>query len=873
MSRLNKLQTNFTGGELSPRADGRSDLAKYQSGLKSLHNFLTNPIGGVYKRPGSVFIAEAMGTDRGDSFFVPFEYSNTQAYQLEFADNKIAFFKDQGQILQGRGFTNGFFDTTINGWTTRVSGTGAATYSSGTLSLVGGGAANEARAYQSLANMGISTYKVTLDITGSNTIFRVGTSVGGSEVASGSLTVGTAREFSFTCSVNSTIYIEFENAGTATVDNVVLDSPLYIIDSPYTSTQFDKIRWAQFFDILYLVHPDLPPYQLQRLGHDNWYLSQVAFDEPAYLDINLSDTTITPSATTGTGVTVTASTSIFSSTDVGRAIRYKAGPDKSEVTTYTGTGSQTYYDIPFYPQGSSDFTVSFVEASGANTAKTYTAGVPGAGQYTITNGQVRTGDTASTSQRVKLTPSNAGSGEWGWMTITGYTSGTSVTVEIEQELGGTNASKDWQLGSWSDTTGYPSQVCIHEQRLWFAASSTQPEYFWGSATADYTNFQPDNALRKGSVDSDTAVTFAVSGTGGKKIVWLASKQALLIGTQSGVHSAKGSNGAITATNITVRVETSSPCEDARIVETETEVIFIERLGYSVRALYYSFNDDGFISDDLNMVAEHIGRTSKIRKITFQDDKRVLWVIREDGSLVSTTYFRGQQVNSWQQHTLGGTDVFVDSVSAISGSDYSETWMLVNRTVNGGNVRYIEVLSKEFFLNDLADAVFLDCSLTYEGTSATVITGLSYLEGQAVSILNNGSPESAKVVSGGQITLDKATTKCTIGLGYTAYLQTLDIEGGSVIGTSQSQIARIIELSLRVFETVSLELGSSSSNYDSVQFRMSSDLMDTAVPLFSGFKSLKFPKGYDNHYTAYVQSSDPLPCTILSMIFKVQVADA
>jgi hypothetical protein len=36
MARVAAQLTNFTGGELSPRLDGRNDLTKYTSGCKTL---------------------------------------------------------------------------------------------------------------------------------------------------------------------------------------------------------------------------------------------------------------------------------------------------------------------------------------------------------------------------------------------------------------------------------------------------------------------------------------------------------------------------------------------------------------------------------------------------------------------------------------------------------------------------------------------------------------------------------------------------------------------------------------------------------------------------------------------------------------------
>ena len=43
MARVAVQLTNFTGGELSPRLDGRNDLAKYPTGSKTLENFIVYP--------------------------------------------------------------------------------------------------------------------------------------------------------------------------------------------------------------------------------------------------------------------------------------------------------------------------------------------------------------------------------------------------------------------------------------------------------------------------------------------------------------------------------------------------------------------------------------------------------------------------------------------------------------------------------------------------------------------------------------------------------------------------------------------------------------------------------------------------------------
>jgi len=51
MARVAVQLTNFTGGELSPRLDGRNDLAKYASGCSTLENLVVYPHGSAARRP------------------------------------------------------------------------------------------------------------------------------------------------------------------------------------------------------------------------------------------------------------------------------------------------------------------------------------------------------------------------------------------------------------------------------------------------------------------------------------------------------------------------------------------------------------------------------------------------------------------------------------------------------------------------------------------------------------------------------------------------------------------------------------------------------------------------------------------------------
>ena len=99
MARVAVQLTNFTGGELSPRLDGRNDLTKYSSGCTKLENFIIYPHGAAARRSGTNFAAE-VANSANKTRLMPFEFSTTQTYMLEFSNLKIRVYKDSSTVFE-----------------------------------------------------------------------------------------------------------------------------------------------------------------------------------------------------------------------------------------------------------------------------------------------------------------------------------------------------------------------------------------------------------------------------------------------------------------------------------------------------------------------------------------------------------------------------------------------------------------------------------------------------------------------------------------------------------------------------------------------------------------------------------------------------
>lgn len=100
MAKITKLQNNFTGGEISPLLFGREDINKYQNSVQTLENFIPQPYGGITKRTGTKYVAEAKFRNKACRL-IKFEFNTEQSYILELGNYYMRFYTQQGQIESG----------------------------------------------------------------------------------------------------------------------------------------------------------------------------------------------------------------------------------------------------------------------------------------------------------------------------------------------------------------------------------------------------------------------------------------------------------------------------------------------------------------------------------------------------------------------------------------------------------------------------------------------------------------------------------------------------------------------------------------------------------------------------------------------------
>jgi len=920
MSRVTQIKTNWTAGELAKDLFGRVDITKYANGAETLENFIVQPHGGITRRPGTRFVKEVK-TSSAKTRLVPFEFSTTQAYCIEFGNLYVRFYKDNGAILEANKTISGA--TQANPCVVTATSHG---YSNGDeiyiASVVGMTELNGK--YYKIKNKTTNTFELT-DIDDTN--------------------------------INSTGFTAYSSAGTA--------ARVYTVTTTYATADLFDIQFAQSADVLYLTHNSYAPRKLSRTGHTSWTLEEITFTDGPYQDENITTTTLTPSHASGSSRTITASavTGInggdgFQTTDVGRII--------SIGHQAAAWAASTAYAVGDVKRNSGNVYECIKAGTSAGSG-----GPSGEGDEIVDDG--------CTWKFLR-----DGGIQWGYATVTGRTSTTEVTVTVNATFGGTTAEAKWRLGAFSETTGFPAAVAFYEQRLFLAGTSEQPQTLFGSKSGDYENHTPgtlddDPVIYTLATDQVNAIRWlspgkvmAIGTVGGEFVISGSTTADALTPTNVRVVR-EGTRGSashrpIRIDNVVVFIQRqqrklrefvyafesdSFQSPDLTILSNQVSKGGITEIAYQQEpsTVVWGVKADGQLVGmtylrDQQVVAWHrhkIGGVSGACTITVSDYANIaagttLTFTKSDGSTVTfTSEAAGSSDPSdtslgWRPNTsnnvtadniytrinahadftvanpsaavvtveettsagarpltvtssdtarLTTTDqaiAVVESLAIIpsSTSGEEEVWMIVQRTINGVTRRYVEYLADQFDVEEdqtKADAFFVDSGLTYSSTAAASITGLDHLEGQAVSILGNGSVYTKRNVSSGAISsVDPTVTKAQIGLANECIMKTLRPEAGGDDGTAQGKTKRDFEVTLRLIDTLGGKIGPDISTTDEIIFRTGSDPMDSSPPLFTGDKRINIRGGWDTAGQTVYLNDEPLPAHITALITRIITHD-
>ncbi|MFP3799440.1 hypothetical protein [Paraburkholderia sp. SIMBA_027] len=663
-------------------------------------------------------------------------------------------------------------------------------------------------------------------------------------------------------------------SGTA---QVTIATPYAVADLTSSEGTF-ALRFAQSADTMYIFHESYPIQKLVRTSATAFRMSAVQLVAGPFQDQNTDESvTITASGQTGT-VTLTASSSVFTAADVGTII-YLQQKDFSDVKPWA-----TYKRVDIGDFRRVDERIYLCTANGGGTTP-----VTGVETPVHTSGSAWDGDGIDVDDDgygtigVEWQYQHSG---YGYVKITGYTSGTQVTGTVTSGASSddvmipnqivTDGTYKWRRALFNSADGYPSQGTFWRNRLVLARG----RWIVFSVSADYENFQ---FIEADATTDDDGMTNQLNARQLNEIVWLVEQDNLLVGMngEEWVVGPTSTASAVSPTNIQATRNSSYGSRALVPLDVGGLAIFVQRAGRKVRDFDYDYSTNKYVSTDTTKLADHVtngtdGTYTGVVSIAYQQDPySVVWAARADGTLIGMTYDREagrSDVYGWHRHPI--TNGYVECVETLPSPDgsYDDVWMIVRREIKGVTRRYVEYMTRPLQDDqDIEDSFYVDSGLSYSGTKKTSFDGLDHLEGQTVQVLADGATVPDQVVTSGLITIPLEASTVSVGLRAPARFETMQLSIQSAAGTTQGKKKRITDVTVRFYRSLGGKLGPSFAAMEEINFRRVPDLQDTALPLFTGDKEkVKWRGGYEEAPTMCFTNDQPLPCVVLALMPNVGI---
>ena len=761
------IQPSFAAGEISPSLYGRIDVAKHQVGLKTCRNFIVRAHGGVVNRPGLQYI-HAVNDMSAQVRLIPFEFSTTQTYILEFGDAYMRVYKDSAVVLETPAVALHAAASSDEADPVEITTAAAHGYSTGDEVYLSG--------ISEAPSLNGKYYNITVTDTDTFEIAAALTDVDVDGTGIGAGVGGTSER-------------------------------VYTLTSPYATADLARLYYTQSADVMTLAHQSFAPRELRRTAHDEWEFVEIDFepsiDPPTGLAVTGNTGAYTYYVTSVSEVTGEESNSATVSsdlqTDEGMKITWAGAPraawynvyrdggvENARMAGFIGRSAQLREDtdpivstdaanpvtVTFRADPAHDFVATqrvyiedVVDADGA--AIDTLAGVYDLVASTTPTTIVMTaldtsGDSAGEEGKVTLaiTSSTAASPVVVTCIAHGFSDDDTVyidRVETQTEINGryftvANKTNDTFELKGEDGTEYsagtdgivqrvhgeftdpttplvpewaasppnqfnpfgpdgsrrcPATVGYYEQRLVFANTVDEPQQMWMSQSAAFHNH--NTSLPSVSTDG---IAFRIAARRANEIRHLVSMRDLIVLTSGGEWRANGGDAAqMTPTSVTVRQQTEHGAGFPIPVVIGNTAIYYQTRGPSIRDIAYRFDDDSYTGNDLTIMSKHLVEGYTITEWAWaQSPFGVLWAVRSDGVLLSLTFQREHQVWAWARHD---TDGIVESVASVQEGAEDAVYVVVQRTIDGTTRRYVERFHTRVGLTDGRDAFFVDSGLSLD----------------------------------------------------------------------------------------------------------------------------------------------------------------
>ena len=530
-----------------------------------------------------------------------------------------------------------------------------------------------------------------------------------------------------------------------------------------------EYTYAQAGDVMFIAHQTFIPQQIVRTSLTNFQVESFQFDQKSdnkkvyqpYYPFQGAGVTLDPSATSGSGVTLTTSAAYWDTTSpskhIGTTVRYNG--QEIEITGVTNSTVATgdildSLKIKLSPD-------SLRTNNGSTTV-----------EVTLANHGMSVNDSITFSD-CDTVGGIAISNLNGTRTVTGIISDDVFTFTAggssnDSALGGGTPSvtthaptTSWDEQSYSALRGFPAAVTFHENRLVFAGTLAQPDSIWFSKIASYYNFDVAEAKDNESIHLTAAIGEI------QQIRHIVSNRDLQIFAASAEMFVPAfQNQPITPTNAQVRRQTPFGSGFTRPQSIDGATIFVQKGGQIVREYLFSDSEAAYVANPISTISSHLIKTPVEMNTLYgalSRSESYVFVLNNDGTMAVFNSNRAEQRAGWVEFVTNGK--FHSSVTI-------DDRVFVNVEYNLGDG------TKKIVLCEFDSTFNLDMAKTYSGSSGVFDVSADFNNGAVLRVVNGNNYIGEFTVSGGNInvsSVDASLSSVEIGYNFDVELKTNPID--------------------------------------------------------------------------------------------------
>lgn len=313
-------------------------------------------------------------------------------------------------------------------------------------------------------------------------------------------------------------------------------------------------------------------------------------------------------------------------------------------------------------------------------------------------------------------------------------------------VGGSNSAATVSITVGAASGTYPSVVAYFQQRRGYANTLNQPDTYFFSQPGSFENF--DSSIP--SVDDDAVIgaPWAQQINGIQFMQPMPKGLVILTGNGAWLLNGGAASQPLTPSSQQVTAEAYNGCNSTiPPILINYDIMYVQSKGSIIRSLAYNFYMDVYTGEDKTVLANHLFDYYQIKQWAWAEEPaKVAWVVRSDGTMLSLTFLKEQDIYGFGRHDTNGSFV---GVCSIVEPPIDAVYLIVKRRVSGQWKYYSERMDNRNW-KTAEDSFCVDSGLSYPLVfpNATLTPAAAYGTDNisSVIVINGGSGYTAPVVT-------------------------------------------------------------------------------------------------------------------------------